>query len=121
MQLCLVDRAAAATPMFSRWPKAWAFNLPASTLLAVQVSNLSLCALPHPAGTPCKTINLHLPHQPSDLESVSSTHLVHVKCMTMLRDLDGMQVFWHVACHPTRTVHPTLAQQPTQAESEVLQ
>ena len=50
-----------------------------------------------------------------------STHLVHVKCMAMLRALDGMQVFWHVACHPTRTVHPTLAQQPTQAESEVLQ
>ena len=118
--MCLVDRAAAATPMFSRWPKAWAFNLPASTLLAVQVSIVSLVPYlilqVHPAKRSIYTFRIS-----QVTWRVFSTHLVHVKCMAMLRALDGMQVFWHVACHPTRTVHPTLAQQPTQAESEVLQ
>ena len=41
--------------------------------------------------------------------------------MIVLRALDGMQAFWHVACPPTLTVHLILAQQPIQADSEMLQ
>ena len=115
-----VVRAAAATPMYSHWLRAWAFNLLVSTPLAVLVCSCLLITLPHPyifslqsgKSASCASVNT---------AETLSTCLVHLDCMALLKALDGMQVSWHVACPPTPTAHPTLAQQPTQADSEMLQ